>query len=91
MENQILVQPYVSWIEMNSTVFIVDERFETIVTLEDYGVLLWNLIIKENSRGSILKTMVRPSFESEDIDAVSEALDTLISLGLIREECHENL
>lgn len=56
---KISIPGYISWTRIADAVYIIDERDESIITLEDSGIRLWELIvigfIRNNCGGKLWK------------------------------------
>lgn len=89
MTKAIVICPHVSWTIMDDTVYIVDERDESIIVIEDSGVALWEHIVERVDRSTIIGLMVRDGHEAEDEAIINDSLNCLISIGLIEEKTNE--
>ncbi len=85
---KISIPGYISWTRIADAVYIIDERDESIITLEDSGIRLWELIVNGNFRDHIVGIMSRVGYEREDREEIVAALDFLVSLGIIAEESY---
>lgn len=85
MALQIRILPHVSWARIGEVVYIVDERNNNIITLEDSGGSLWELIVSKQSFDRIIDLLARPDHLEEDRNEINNGLSILKKLEIIEE------
>lgn len=85
MALQIRILPHVSWTRIGKVVYIVDERNNSIITLEDSGISLWELIVAGQSFDCMVDLLARPDHLEEDRSEINNGLAILKNLEIIEE------
>lgn len=70
---------------MIDTVYVVDERTEQMLILQEDAATLWQCVERGMSTEEIVTEMARPDHVEEDRAALLETLGNLKDLGLIEE------
>lgn len=78
MALQIRTLPHVSWTRIGDVVYIVDERNSNIITLEDSGISLWELIVTGQSFDCIVNVLARPDHLEEDRSEIIQFILTVL-------------
>ncbi len=74
-----------AWTQLMDTVYVIDERTEEMLFLQEDAVSLWQCIERGMSTEEITARLARPEHLEEDRAAILETLAGLRIQGLIEE------